>query len=167
VYLATLHQEVYCIVSIHLYIASCSAKQSEALPVRETQREEGARGHKVPTWRRESGIQTLDPPVERHRLYQCSTTPNNDTNTLTQTQAPSKIYNTKCNGRISHMNFKNHKELMKLWTVSTSVKDYTKLLLGNCWATTRITGNSGYLTPGDPRPWKVTMNGVRLLRIFK
>src|SRR6218665_3243197 len=29
-----------CIVSIHLYSASCSAHQSEALPVRETQREE-------------------------------------------------------------------------------------------------------------------------------
>ena len=31
---------VYCIVSIHLYSASCSAHQSDALPVRETQREE-------------------------------------------------------------------------------------------------------------------------------
>src|SRR6218665_3901769 len=31
---------LYCIVSIHLYSASCSAHQSEALPVRETQREE-------------------------------------------------------------------------------------------------------------------------------
>ena len=30
----------YCIVSIHLYSASCSAHQSEALPVWETQREE-------------------------------------------------------------------------------------------------------------------------------
>src|SRR6218665_869038 len=30
---------LYCIVSIHLYNASCSAHQSEALPVRETQRE--------------------------------------------------------------------------------------------------------------------------------
>ena len=30
---------LYCIVSIHLYSASCSAHQSEALPVRETQRE--------------------------------------------------------------------------------------------------------------------------------
>ena len=29
----------YCIVSIHLYSASCSVHQSEALPVRETQRE--------------------------------------------------------------------------------------------------------------------------------
>ena len=28
---------MYCIVSIHLYCASCSAHQSEALPVRETQ----------------------------------------------------------------------------------------------------------------------------------
>ena len=32
--------ELYCIVSIYLYSASCSAHQSEALPVRETQREE-------------------------------------------------------------------------------------------------------------------------------
>ena len=31
---------LYCIVSIHLYSASCSAHQSEALPVRETQRGE-------------------------------------------------------------------------------------------------------------------------------
>jgi len=31
---------LYCIVSIHLYSASCSAHQSEALTVRETQREE-------------------------------------------------------------------------------------------------------------------------------
>jgi len=31
---------LYCIVSIHLCSASCSAHQSEALPVRETQREE-------------------------------------------------------------------------------------------------------------------------------
>ena len=29
---------LYCIVSIHLHSASCSAQQSEALPVRETQR---------------------------------------------------------------------------------------------------------------------------------
>jgi len=33
---------LYCIVSIHLYAASCSAHQSEALPVRETQREESS-----------------------------------------------------------------------------------------------------------------------------
>ena len=32
----------YCIVSIHLYSASCSAHQSEALPVRETMREESS-----------------------------------------------------------------------------------------------------------------------------
>jgi len=31
---------LYCIVSIPLYSASCSAQQSEALPVGETQREE-------------------------------------------------------------------------------------------------------------------------------
>src|SRR6218665_607183 len=31
---------MYCIVSIHLYSASCFAVQSEALPVRATQREE-------------------------------------------------------------------------------------------------------------------------------
>jgi len=31
---------LYCIAFIHLYSASCSAHQSEALPVRETQREE-------------------------------------------------------------------------------------------------------------------------------
>src|SRR6218665_3471487 len=31
-----------CIVSIHLYSASCSGHQSEALPVRETQREESS-----------------------------------------------------------------------------------------------------------------------------
>ena len=30
---------MYCIVSIHLYSESCCARQSEALPVRETQRE--------------------------------------------------------------------------------------------------------------------------------
>src|SRR6218665_555182 len=33
---------ICCIVSIHLYSASCSAHQSEALPVRETQREESS-----------------------------------------------------------------------------------------------------------------------------
>src|SRR6218665_3364124 len=33
---------LYCIVSIYLYSASCSAHQSEALPVRETQREESS-----------------------------------------------------------------------------------------------------------------------------
>ena len=33
---------VHCIVSMHLYSASCSAHQSEALPVRETQREGGS-----------------------------------------------------------------------------------------------------------------------------
>ena len=32
--------ELYCIVSTHLYSASCSAHQSEALPVPDTQREE-------------------------------------------------------------------------------------------------------------------------------
>jgi len=35
-------QNRYCIVFIHLYSASCSAHQSEALPVRETQREESS-----------------------------------------------------------------------------------------------------------------------------
>jgi len=38
--LLRVHIVLYCIVSIHLYSASCSAHQSEALPVRETQREE-------------------------------------------------------------------------------------------------------------------------------
>ena len=33
---------LYCIVSIHLYSATCSAHQSEALPVRETHREESS-----------------------------------------------------------------------------------------------------------------------------
>src|SRR6218665_3870755 len=33
---------LYCIVSVHLYSASCSAHQTEALPVRETQREESS-----------------------------------------------------------------------------------------------------------------------------
>ena len=33
---------MYCIVSIHLYSASSSAHQSEALPVRETQGEESS-----------------------------------------------------------------------------------------------------------------------------
>src|SRR6218665_3378132 len=33
---------LYCIVSINLYSASCSAHQSESLPVRETQREESS-----------------------------------------------------------------------------------------------------------------------------
>src|SRR6218665_1473204 len=33
---------LYCIVSIHLCSASCSAHQSEALPVRQTQREESS-----------------------------------------------------------------------------------------------------------------------------
>src|SRR6218665_1128678 len=33
---------LYCIVSIHSYSASYSAHQSEALPVRETQREESS-----------------------------------------------------------------------------------------------------------------------------
>src|SRR6218665_2655123 len=32
----------YCIVSMHLYSASYSAQQSEAFPVRETQREESS-----------------------------------------------------------------------------------------------------------------------------
>jgi len=34
---------LYCILSIHLYSASCSTHQSEALLVRETQREESSR----------------------------------------------------------------------------------------------------------------------------
>ena len=34
---------MYCIVFIHLYRASCSAHKSEALPERETQREESKR----------------------------------------------------------------------------------------------------------------------------
>src|SRR6218665_3611264 len=33
---------LYCIVSVHLYSASCSAHQSEAFPVRETQREQNS-----------------------------------------------------------------------------------------------------------------------------
>src|SRR6218665_1225166 len=33
---------LYCIVSIHLYSASCNAQKSEAFPVRETQREESS-----------------------------------------------------------------------------------------------------------------------------
>src|SRR6218665_3307292 len=48
---------LFCIVSIHLYSASCSAHQSEELPVRETQREESSlertkRGnwHKLIKW---------------------------------------------------------------------------------------------------------------------
>ena len=40
---------LYCIVSINLYSASCSAHQSEALPVRETQREE-SREEKLSQW---------------------------------------------------------------------------------------------------------------------
>src|SRR6218665_338640 len=39
---ACVHIVLYCIVSMHLYSASCSAHQSEALPVRETQREESS-----------------------------------------------------------------------------------------------------------------------------
>src|SRR6218665_2245325 len=34
--------QLYCIVFIHLYSASCSAHQSEVLPVRETHREESS-----------------------------------------------------------------------------------------------------------------------------
>jgi len=37
-----LYTRLYCIVSIHLHSASCSAHRSEALPVRETQREESS-----------------------------------------------------------------------------------------------------------------------------
>ena len=37
-----LWNKLYCIVSIHLYSASCSEHQSEALPVRETPREESS-----------------------------------------------------------------------------------------------------------------------------
>ena len=33
---------LYCIVSVHLYSASCRAHQSEALPVRETKGEESS-----------------------------------------------------------------------------------------------------------------------------
>src|SRR6218665_2199083 len=33
---------LYCIVCVHLYSAYCSAHQSEALPMRETQREESS-----------------------------------------------------------------------------------------------------------------------------
>src|SRR6218665_1143052 len=39
-YFAKLLIVSFCIVSIHLYRASCSAHQSEARPLRETQREE-------------------------------------------------------------------------------------------------------------------------------
>ena len=42
---------LYCIVSIHLYSASCSAHQSEALPVQKTQREKRSVGRmKRGTW---------------------------------------------------------------------------------------------------------------------
>src|SRR6218665_1533722 len=42
-YFSHVHLNIlYCIVSIYLYSASCSAHQSEALPVRETQREESS-----------------------------------------------------------------------------------------------------------------------------
>jgi len=42
-YIRNVHSlSVYCIAYIHLYSASCSAHQSEALPVRETQREESS-----------------------------------------------------------------------------------------------------------------------------
>src|SRR6218665_1015543 len=37
----------YCIVSKHLYSASCSAHQSEALPVQETQREESSNNNRA------------------------------------------------------------------------------------------------------------------------
>src|SRR6218665_554117 len=45
---------VFCIVFIHLYSASCSAHQSEALSVRETQREEwvGIICPGTPAWHR-------------------------------------------------------------------------------------------------------------------
>ena len=52
---------LYCIVSIHLYSASCSAHQSEALLVRETQREESSLERtqkRLPcgfAWKRERG----------------------------------------------------------------------------------------------------------------
>jgi len=36
------HSSAYCIVSTHLYSAYCSAHQSEALPVRESAREESS-----------------------------------------------------------------------------------------------------------------------------
>ena len=35
-------RKMYCIVSIHLYSASCSTHKSEALPVRETRRDVAA-----------------------------------------------------------------------------------------------------------------------------
>jgi len=41
---------LYCIVFIHLYRASCSAHQSEALPERETPREESKQ-----SWENEKG----------------------------------------------------------------------------------------------------------------
>src|SRR6218665_610621 len=47
---------LYCIVSIHLYSASCSAHQSEALPVRETQREES------------SGLYVLECPKQKTKM---------------------------------------------------------------------------------------------------
>ena len=40
--LMTKQRKLYYIVSMHLYSASCSAYQSEALPVRETPREESS-----------------------------------------------------------------------------------------------------------------------------
>ena len=40
-------RSLYSIVSIHLYSASHSAHQSEALPVRETQREESSMNAKI------------------------------------------------------------------------------------------------------------------------
>jgi len=51
----------YCIVSIHLYSISCSAHQSEALPVRETQREQRA----VLRERKEA----LGSPFKAHQLW--------------------------------------------------------------------------------------------------
>src|SRR6218665_2314776 len=51
----------YCIVFIHLYSASCSAHQSEALPVRETQREEARVGFEPDTLRMQGTEATTEP----------------------------------------------------------------------------------------------------------
>ena len=57
---------LYCVESIHSYSASCSAHQSEALPVRETQREESSLERtKRGTWSREHLFSLLGSGVAR------------------------------------------------------------------------------------------------------
>src|SRR6218665_3301005 len=98
---------LYCIVFIHFYSASHSMSLSEALPttaidaVSEFTRRSATGNCKRRTCPRslhgdKSRFRTRDPPVERHRLYQCATTPHNrNYRNLSQVKATASLTTTQ------------------------------------------------------------------------